>query len=55
MALWIEYRTCFGGVQMREVCGGDFVIVSEDLCDEFEAFKKRYTPMWTKHTALSKQ
>ena len=41
MALWIEYRTCFGGVQLREVCGGDFVIVSEDLCDEFEAFKKK--------------
>ena len=37
MALWIEYRTFFGGVQLREVCGGDFVIVSEDLCDEFEA------------------
>ena len=41
MALWIEYRTCFGRVQLREVCGGDFVIVSEDLCDEFEAFKKK--------------
>ena len=27
MALSIEYRTCFGGVQLREVCGGDFVIV----------------------------
>ena len=34
VALWIEYRTCFGGLQLREVCGGDFVIVSEDLCDE---------------------
>ena len=22
-------------------CGGDFVIVSEDLCDEFEEFKKK--------------
>ena len=20
MALWIEYRTCFDGVQLREVC-----------------------------------
>ena len=41
VALQIEYRTCFGGVQLREVCGGDCVIVSEDLCDEFEAFKKK--------------
>ena len=63
MALWIEYRTCFGGVQLREVCGGDFVIVSEDLCDEitqiltydYNYLRRSYTPMWTEHAALSKQ
>ena len=52
MALWIEYRTCFGGVQLREVCGGDLVTVSEYLCDEFEAFKKEVYSYVTEHTAF---
>ena len=41
MSLWTEYRTWFGGIQLQEVSGGDFVIVSDDLYDEFETFKKK--------------
>ena len=41
MSLWTEYRTWFGGIQLQEVSGGDFVIVSDDLYDEFVAFKKK--------------
>ena len=41
VSLWTEYRTWFGGIQLQEVFGGDFVIVSDDLYDEFETFKKK--------------
>ena len=41
VSLWTEYRTWFGGIQLQEVSGGDFVIVSDDLYDEFETFKKK--------------
>ena len=41
VSLWTEYRTWFGGIQLQEVSGGDFVIVSDDLYDEFDAFKKK--------------
>ena len=43
-------RTWFGGIQLQEVSGGDFVIVSDDLYDEFETFtysrghEKGYVP-----------
>ena len=43
MSLWTEYRTWFGGIQLQEVSGGDFVIISDDLYDEFETFKKVYS------------
>ena len=55
VSLWTEYRTWFGGIQLQEVSGGDFVIISDDLYDEFETFKRRRCiPMWTEHSALSK-
>ena len=41
MSLWTEYRTWFGGIQLQEVSGGDFVIVNDDLYHEFETFKKK--------------
>ena len=41
MSLWTEYRTWFGGIQLQEVSGGHFVMVSDDLYDEFETFKKK--------------
>ena len=41
MSLWTEYRTWFGGIQLQEVSGGDFVIISDDLYDEFK--KKVYS------------
>ena len=31
VSLWTEYRTWFSGIQLQEVFGGDFVIVSDDL------------------------
>ena len=34
VSLWTEYRTWFGGIQLQEVSGGVFVIVSNDLHDE---------------------
>ena len=40
VSLWTEYRTWFSGIQLQEVSGGDFVIISDDLYDEFETFKK---------------
>ena len=41
VSLSTEYRTWFGGIQLQEVSGGDFVIVSDDLYDECETFKKK--------------
>ena len=35
-----EHGSWFGGIQLQEVSGGDFVIVSDDLYDELETFKK---------------
>ena len=41
VALWIDYRLYYGEVPLREVYGGDFVIVTEDLNDEFDVFKRK--------------
>ena len=41
MSLWIEYRTWYGEGWLHEVFGGDFVVVNDDLYDEFETFKKK--------------
>ena len=37
VALWIDY----GEAPLREMYGGDFVIVNEDLNDEFDLFKRK--------------
>ena len=36
MSLWTEYRTWYGEGRQQEVFGGDFVVVNDDFCDEFE-------------------
>ena len=41
VSLWIDYRSYFGESPIREVCGGDFVIINEDLHDEFNKFKSK--------------
>ena len=41
VALWIDYRLYYGEAPLREVYGGDFVIVTEDLNDEFNVFKRK--------------
>eukprot|EP00731_Ephydatia_muelleri_P011773 Em0006g667a len=41
VALWIDYRLYYGEAPLREVYGGDFVIVTEDLNDEFDVFKRK--------------
>ena len=40
VSLWIDYGMHFGESPIiREVCGGDFVIINDDLYDEFNKFK----------------
>jgi len=41
VSLWIDYRTYYGESSIREVSGGDFVIINEDLHDEFNKFKSK--------------
>ena len=41
VSLWTEYRTWYGEGRLQEVFGGDFVVVNDDLYDEFETFKKK--------------
>ena len=41
VSFWIDYRSYFGESPIREVCGGDFVIINEDLHDEFNKFKSK--------------
>ena len=43
VSLWIDYRTYYGESPIREVYGGDFVIINEDLHDEFNKFKIKLT------------
>ena len=43
VSLWIDYRSYFGESPIREVCGGDFVIINEDLHDEFNKFKSKFS------------
>ena len=54
VSLWTEYRTWFGGIQLQEVSGGDFVIVSDDLYDEFETFKKKVCGQSIQHCQSSR-
>ena len=43
VSLWIyiDYRMYFGESPMREVCGGDFMIINDYLHDEFNKFKSK--------------
>ena len=42
VSLWIDYRMYFGESPIiREVCGGYFVIINDDLHDEFNKFKRK--------------
>ena len=38
--LWTQYRTFSGKEPLREVYDGDFIIVDDDLYDDFKLFKK---------------
>ena len=40
-ALWIDYRSYYGEAPLKEMYGGDFVIVNEGLNDEFDRFKRK--------------
>ena len=40
VSLWTQYRSFTGNEPLREVNGGDFVIVDNDLYDDFKEFKK---------------
>ena len=42
VSLWIDYRTYYGGESpIREMYGGDFVIINEELHDEYNIYDKR--------------
>ena len=38
----MQYRTCHEETSLREVCGGSFVIVNDDLEAQFQDFKRLY-------------
>ena len=39
VALWKDCMSFYGDLQLQEILGGDFVVVNEDLHEEFEKFK----------------
>ncbi|KAL5499489.1 hypothetical protein EMCRGX_G010916 [Ephydatia muelleri] len=39
VALWIDYRTFYGECPLKELLGGNSVIINEHLQDEFEEFR----------------
>ena len=39
--LWVEYRRFNGNTPLRDASGGDFVIINEDLHEEFDEFKSK--------------
>ena len=41
ICLWLEYRSLNGSTQLRDVSGGDFVIVNEELHGEFDEFRSK--------------
>ena len=41
VALWKDYMSFYGNFQLQEILGGDFVVVNEDLHEEFEKFKHK--------------
>ena len=40
VALWIDFRTHRGETPLKEVCRNDFVVVNNELHQEFDDFKK---------------
>ena len=41
VALWKDYMSFYGDFQLQEILGGDFVVVNENLHEEFEKFKHK--------------
>ena len=41
VCLWLEYRSLSGSTPLRVVSGGDFVIVNEELHEEFDEFRSK--------------
>lgn len=41
VCLWLEYRSLNGSPPLRDVSGGDFVIVNEELHGEFDEFRSK--------------
>ena len=39
VALWIDYRTFYGKCPLKELLGGNLIIVNEHFQDEFEEFR----------------
>ena len=39
VALWIDYCTFYGECPLKELLGGNSVIINEHLQDEFEEFR----------------
>ena len=38
--LWLKFREYNGGLQLRDIMGGDFVILTEDLWEDPDEFRK---------------
>ena len=41
VCLWLEYRSLNASTPLRDVSGGDFVIVNEELHGEFDEFRSK--------------
>eukprot|EP00731_Ephydatia_muelleri_P015573 Em0008g1293a len=41
VCLWLEYRSLNGRTPLRDVSGGDFVIINEELHGEFDEFRSK--------------
>ncbi|KAL5506326.1 hypothetical protein EMCRGX_G007944 [Ephydatia muelleri] len=54
VCLWLEYRSLNGSTPLRDVSGGDFVIVNEELHGEFDEFRSKVYAYVDKNTALLK-
>ena len=53
VALWIDYRTFYGKCPLKQLLGGNFVIVTEHLQDGLEEFRgKIQCAIGTTHTLV---
>ena len=41
VSFWTEFREYYGYTSLREVFGGSFIIVNENLHDEFKQFSDK--------------